>query len=29
MEVHMQESTGIDRNTAMKQRLEVCIILHD
>lgn len=23
MEVHMQESTGNDRNTALKQRLEV------
>jgi len=25
MEVHMQESTGNDRNTALKQRLEVLL----
>lgn len=26
MEVHMQESTGNDRNTAIKQRLEVLFL---
>jgi len=26
MEVHMQESTGNDRNTAIKQRLEVLLL---